>query len=99
MKKLLALGLALSMSTAMAGPYYGRPYYGHGGNWLVPAIIGGFLGYGLSRSQQPQTVIIQEPAPRPSVVYQLPPAPDGYHYVQLYDQACGCYRQVLMQNQ
>ena len=91
MKKLIALLLITLSATAMAQhrPY---PYHGHGGHgwgWVAPALIGGAIVYGATR-----------PAPPPTVIYQpqpLPPAPYGFHYEQILDANCNCYRWVLVQ--
>jgi hypothetical protein len=76
MKKILtALALLVTAGTASAQwhhhygyrPHYYGGYYGSG--WVAPAIIGGVIGYELSRprpvivEQQPQTVIIQQQQP------------------------------------
>ena len=77
-KVLLAMSLVLLAGSASAhgfyggyhGGYYRAPYYG-GGGWIAPALIGGVIGYELSRNQpvvvQQQPVIVQNP---PTVVYQ-----------------------------
>ena len=60
-------------------------------NWVAPMVIGGMVTYALTHPQQ------QLPPP---VVYQtqpLPPAPYGYHYEQILDANCNCYRWVLVQ--
>jgi hypothetical protein len=74
MKKVLAVAvLALASIPAMAQHWHGhgiRHGY-HGGGWVAPAIIGGIIGYELSRPApvfvQQQPVIVQNP---PTVVYQ-----------------------------
>jgi hypothetical protein len=101
MKKLLivlALGLAATGAYAH-GPggrgYHGGAYRGgYYGGWVAPLIIGGALGYAIT---QP-TVIIQQPP----VVYQQNPntgMPYGYHYEQINDANCNCYRTVLVLGQ
>jgi hypothetical protein len=78
MKKILTvLALLAVTGTASAqwhhhhGGYYRGGYYG-GGNWVAPAIIGGVIGYELSRPpvytspvivQQPPVVIQQQSVP------------------------------------
>jgi len=47
------------------GPYYGGGGWG-GGGWVAPALIGGVIGYELSR---PRPVIVEQP---PVVVQQQP---------------------------
>jgi hypothetical protein len=66
-----------------------RHYGGHGYGWVAPAIIGGIVTYELTR---PAPVIIQQP-----IVVQ-PQAPYGYHYENILDANCNCYRLVLVQN-
>jgi len=68
--------------------------------WLVPALIGGALVYG-SFNAQPQTnVIIQQQQqnyyPIEPGQQQLPPP--GYHWEQIVDANCNCYRIVLVRN-
>ena len=72
-KVLLAMSLVLLAGSASAhgfyggyhGGYYRAPYYG-GGGWIAPALIGGVIGYELSR---PRPVIVEQP---PVVVQQQP---------------------------
>lgn len=71
MKKLLAVLLLTVSASAMAQHHHG--HHGHwrhgGGNswvWVAPALIGGVIGYEISRNQPPvvvqqQPVIIQNP--------------------------------------
>ena len=74
MKRILAALLLLAVvGTANAQwhhhhGYYRGGYYG-GGSWIAPAIIGGVIGYELTRPVivQQQPVIVQNP---PTVVYQ-----------------------------
>ena len=96
MKKLLLL-LSIFASTSVFAQYhhhyhngYNR-YYGPNWNWVVPAVIGGAIVYGATRPAPP---------PPPTVIYvppTLPPPPVGYHYEQLLDGSCNCYRWVLVQ--
>ena len=91
MKRLITLILLTLSMTAMAQHRH-HGHYGHGGHgwgWVAPALIGGAIVYGATR-----------PAAPPPVVYQtqpLPPAPYGYHYEQILDANCNCYRWVLVQ--
>ena len=64
-------------------------------DWVAPLVIGGVVGYAITR---PQPVIVQQPP----VVYpntQPQPVPYGYHYENILDANCNCYRLVLVQNQ
>ena len=95
MKKLIALILIALSIPAMAQhrPY---PHHGHGGHgwgWIAPAIITGAVVYGVTRPAPPPSVVYV-PNPTPQV---LPPAPVGYHYEQILDANCNCYRWVLVQ--
>jgi hypothetical protein len=97
MKRILQVLLVASLmisAASQAHPYGGRPYWGHNHyGWVAPIVIGGAVGYAVA--QRPQTVIIQQP---PSVYYPQPQAPYGYHYENVLDANCQCYRVVLVQN-
>jgi hypothetical protein len=89
--KVLLAGLAAVSLSAQAHPYgprWGHSHYG----WVAPIVIGGAVGYALAA--RPQTVVIQQP-PNP---YYQPQAPYGYHYENILDANCQCYRLVLVQN-
>lgn len=92
MKKLLLTLLIVFTGLAHAQyPHHNHRHH-HGGmgyGWVAPAIIGGIVTYELTR---PQTVIVQQPQ-----VVQ-PSAPYGYHYENILDANCNCYRLVLVQN-
>jgi hypothetical protein len=76
---------------------------GYGYGWVAPAVIGGVIGYELSR---PAPVIVQQPpvyvTPQPSVVYVNPPGtlnpPAGYHYAQMIDPRTNQYTIALVPN-
>lgn len=93
MKKIILTVLIGLASVAHAQHRHGH-YGGHWGNWVAPAVIGGVVTYALTRPpvvvQQP--VIVQQP-------YNYPPAPYGYHYENILDANCNCYRLVIVQNQ
>ena len=93
MKKLLLILLVGFTSLVHAQyPHHNHRHH-HGGigyNWIAPAIIGGIVTYELTRP--PQQVIIQQP------VQSYPHAPYGYHYENILDANCSCYRLVLVQN-
>jgi hypothetical protein len=67
--------------------HYRQPHIGH--NWIAPLVIGGVVTYALTRPQQLPPPVAYQPA--------LPPAPYGYHYEQILDANCNCYRWVLIQ--
>jgi len=60
-------------------------------DWVAPLVIGGVVTYAITRPQQP--IVMQQP---PNI---QPPAPLGYHYENILDANCNCYRLVLVQNQ
>jgi hypothetical protein len=105
-KVLLVVILSLMFSDLAVANGYG---YGHGSrhhhsytrpapyyNWIAPAIIGGAVGYGLYRYNQP--TIVQQPVivQQSPIVQQV--APESYRYVTAYDPECSCYKQVLIPN-
>ena len=64
MKKLLIAMLILASTGAMAQHRH-QGGYGYRGNWIAPAIIGGVIGYGLTRNYYepyyvPAPVIVQQ---------------------------------------
>jgi hypothetical protein len=102
-KLLLALSLLAVVGTATAhegfrgyrGGYYHGGCYGCG--WVAPALIGGVIGYELSR---PNTVYVE---PQPSVVYVQPQPtvqapPPGYHWQQMIDPQTNTQKIVLVPN-
>ena len=101
MKKLiLAIGLLFATS-AFADGYYGHGlrhggHYRSGGEWVAPLIIGGVIGYELNRARQPAPPPVVYAPPPP--VYTPPPTPYGYHYENILDAYCNCYRVVLVPN-
>ncbi len=84
-----------SVANAQHHRHHGHHHNGHWGNWVAPAIIGGVVTYAITRPAQPAPVIIQQP----SIVHPYPTAPYGYHYENILDANCNCYRLVLVQNQ
>ena len=102
-KLLLALSLLAIVGTASAHEGF-RGYRGgyyHGGcywcGWVAPALIGGVIGYELSR---PTTVYVE---PQPSVVYVQPQPtvqapPPGYHWQQMIDPQTNTQKIVLVPN-
>ena len=109
MKKiLLAVALLATVGTASAQWHHGyRCCYrgGYGGGWIAPALIGGVIGYELSRPRtdiivdQRPIVVEQQPIvvqPQQMVVQQ-PPA--GYHWQQMIDPQTNTMKIVLVPNQ
>ena len=102
-KVLLALSLLALIGTASAhegfrgyrGGYYHGGCYGCG--WVAPALIGGVIGYELSR---PTTVYVE---PQPSVVYVQPQPtvqapPPGMHWQEMIDPQSGIRKIVAVPN-
>ena len=98
MKRMLTLmfaGLMLTSTASQANPNHWHHHGSHNRyDWVAPLVIGGAVGYALTR---PQTVIVQQP---PIVYYPntQPTVPYGYHYEQILDANCNCYRLVLVSN-
>jgi hypothetical protein len=100
-KLLLALILAVTSAGTMAQWHHHGGYCcyrgGYGGGWIAPALVGGVIGYELSR---PNTVYV-EPAPvivqPPVSVVQQPPV--GYHWQQMIDPQTNTQKIVLVPNQ
>lgn len=90
MKRLfLSLLLLVAIPAMSQHRHYGHHHHGHSSwGWVAPAIIGGAIVYGATRPSPPP-VVYQQPA--------LPPPPYGYHYEQILDANCNCYRWVLVQ--
>ena len=104
--KILSLVLMLVIGTASAqahGPYriggWHGGYYGGGcgGCWIAPAVIGGVVGYELTR---PTTVYVE---PQPSVIVQqsqtvVQAPPVGYHWQDMIDPQTGVHKIVAVPN-
>jgi len=94
LQNLALVSLILVSGTSQANPNHGRHHGYHSqSGWVAPLVIGGVLGYVITRP--PQTVVIQQPFPS---IYQSP-VPYGYRYENILDANCNCYRLVLVQNQ
>jgi hypothetical protein len=104
MKKLLCVVLLAVSGFAQADGFrhdgwrhrHYEPQYRSGANWIGPALIGGIIGYEISRQQQ--MVVVQQPPIVYPPVSAPPYPPYGYHYEQMLDAYCNCYRVVLVQN-
>jgi hypothetical protein len=102
MKKVVALFLLLTSFglTQAHGPYrfggWHSGYYGCGGCWVAPAVIGGVVGYELAR---PNTVVVEQPSvvvQQPQTVVQAPPV--GYHWQEMVDPQTGVHKIVAVPN-
>lgn len=91
----LIASLMLVTGTSQANPrhHHGHHHGAHRADWIAPLVIGSVVTYALTRPA-PQPVIVQ-----PQQVYpNIPPAPYGYHYENILDANCNCYRLVLVSN-
>ena len=98
MKKLAFIALlGLSLTASAQWHHHGGYYhggYGCGGCWVAPALIGGVVGYELSR---PNTVVVEQP----SVIVQQPivqAPPVGYHWQEMVDPQTGVRKIVAVPN-
>ena len=95
LKTLTLASLILVSGTSQANPnHWNHHGYPRQYDWVAPLVIGGVVGYVITR---PQPVILQQP---PIIVYPntQPSVPYGYHYEQILDANCNCYRLVLVSN-
>lgn len=105
MKYFVALCIALFAVTASAQHHHyrgpGLRYDGAG--WVFPIIVGGVIGYEISRNQQqqqPAPVIVQQP---PVIIQQAPVVVDpgivyinGIAYRKQYMNINGVWQEVLV---
>jgi hypothetical protein len=90
------------------GPVVVNNYHGgYRGSWVAPAvgglIVGGIVGSALSAPYYaPAPVYVAPPvvyAPPPVIIQPaVPAAPYGYHYQNMLDPNCNCYKNVLVPN-
>ena len=89
--------------------YYNNRYYNNRYNnnyWVAPAIAGVAVGVLAANSyytpppvvyvQPPPTYYVQQPAP--ATQGPLNPPPFGYHWQQILDGGCNCYRWAILQD-
>jgi len=71
---------------------------GYRGGWVAPAvgglIVGGLVGAAVAAPYYAPAPVYVQPAP----VYVDPTVPYGYHYEQILDGNCNCYKNVLVPN-
>jgi len=101
MKKILIMLFVLSAFSAHADGrerHHHRHYYAGnssgGTDLLLPLIIGGVVGYQISRANEPQQVIIQKPQPQPAPSIII----NGAVYVEAlqFEHNCNCYKKVYV---
>lgn len=90
MKKLIITSLiGLTALGAQAGGHghHHQHYRGSNWDWVAPALISGAVVYAVTRPPVAQQPIVVQPQ-----------APYGYHYENILDANCNCYRTVLVPN-
>ena len=103
MKQLLVLFSLLFITNTASADYWRHGFHGRWSppitSWVAPAIVGGVIGYELSRPAYttPQTVYVEPPVAYAQPMLQ-PRTPVGYHWEQILDANCNCYKTVLVSN-
>jgi hypothetical protein len=102
MKKLMAILLIASTSVVYADGFHHSHRGGYrgdvSGNWVAPMIIGGVVTYVLTHpTPTPPPQVIYVPTGPGPVSYSATP-PFGYHWEQVLDANCNCYRVVAVPN-
>jgi hypothetical protein len=91
MKKLITVfilcaGMGICVAQAHEGFHHGGYYRGgyYGGNWVAPALIGGVIGYELSRPRyyEPPVVVQQPVIVQQQPVYTVTPQPNCTLWVE-----------------
>lgn len=86
MKKLIIfLLMSCIYNLAWSHPPHRHSHNHNHNHWVAPLVLGGVLG----------AVIVNQQQVPPPIIYQYPPQPMGYQYIQVYDYSCYCYRWVL----
>ena len=103
MKKVILVAMLMltaGMASAQWHHHGGYCCYrgGYGGGWIAPALVGGVIGYELSR---PNTVVVEQQQPsiivqQPQTVVQAPPV--GYHWQEMVDPQTGVRKIVAVPN-
>jgi len=111
MKKLIAIFVLSLVTIASITPaqahdgFRGGYHGGDGGGmgWVGPALLGGVIGYELSRPRYYEPpVVVQQPVyiQRGPALYSppIPGTPYGYHWEAIIDANTGMARSVLVPN-
>ena len=101
MKKVLIAGL-IAVGAIGSAQAHGYGHHGHGGGWgwVGPALIGGVIGYEMSRPAPvyaPQPQVIYQPAP--VVIQQQPEVRVMPQYSPQYPSPSGCVPVYTQQGQ
>lgn len=70
-----------------------RDYHHDGGNWVIPLVIGGMLGYVLSEPNRENVTYVQSVSAPAPVIYAPQPV---YEERWVYFSDCDCQRKVLV---
>jgi hypothetical protein len=74
--------------------HYNSHYNGHdGGNWVIPLVIGGVLGYALSEPRHESVTYVQSVSAPAPIIYAPQPM---YQEQWVYFSDCDCQRKVLV---
>lgn len=68
-------------------------YHHNGGNWVIPLVIGGMLGYVLSEPNRENVTYVQSVSTPAPVIYAPQPV---YEERWVYFSDCDCQRKVLV---
>ena len=109
MKKLIAIFVLGAGIVAGTSPAQAHDGYRGGMGWIGPALIGGVIGYELSRPRyyEPPVIVYQQPVYQQPVYIQRGPAlysppipgtPPGFHWEAMIDANTGMARSVLVPN-
>lgn len=100
LKLLLIASLILVSGASQAQPHYWNHHHGYYHRhyeWVAPFVIGSALTYAITRPviiipKDPDIYVTNPDLAQPSIRYD-------YHYEQILDANCNCYRLVLVPNQ
>lgn len=97
---ILSAGLGMCMTSYAEGWHHGGGHYVYrpGFGWVVPAVVGGVIGYEIARPVQPNVVYVQPQPVYPPPAAPVMPQPAGYHWEAILDASCNCYKTVLVPN-
>ena len=102
MKKLFVLFAFLCVANTASADYWRHGFHGRwvypSTGWVAPAVVGGIIGYELAKpAYVPPPVYVEPPVTYVQPMLQ-PKTPMGYHWEQILDANCNCYKTVLVSN-
>jgi len=92
MKSTLLAILMMFSSTSMADGWH------HTWGWVTPVLIGGVVGYTISKATEPKVIVYPQPLP-PQPVQSSPLPQQIYQKTLMWETSCGCYREILIKIQ